>query len=187
MIKADRAELCHSVVFWTWSHHIHPCFRCFRTGRPNCNMKEFQSVSALAPQDSVACVAACRKAEVQVAIANRRQLETLLGHMANDKRKDGVGGRALMADIAAFGLQKEGSLEPSLSNPDIGGIDVRRDFPFDLMFLRHLQVWRHTEFRSFTDRRACRWPCWSLTRCTRCTLVCSLYGLLIVCGPQLFE
>ena len=39
-----------------------------------------------------------------------------------------------MAD--AFGMQKADILEASLSNPDVGGIDVRRDFPFSLPFWR---------------------------------------------------
>ena len=87
-------------------------------------MKEFQGVSALgtswAPKDSVAY-------EVQVAIVTRMQLGTLLGHLADDKRHDGFGGRAVMADIAAFGLQKEDRLEPSPSartlNSDLSQID----------------------------------------------------------------
>ena len=47
MVKADWAEFCHSIGFWSWSHHAHPWFRCFFSGGPEGNVREMSKTSPL--------------------------------------------------------------------------------------------------------------------------------------------
>jgi hypothetical protein len=139
-IKADWAEFCHTVGFWQWSHHGHPCFKCFCTGGPLGNIARFSDVSVLdlpwTPKDAAAYELACQTAEIRVVVASAALLAQLLGHLQYDKRKKGSQGRSLMADLPALRLAKGDRLEPDSTCPDVGAIDFRTDFPISLVFWR---------------------------------------------------
>ena len=95
--------------------------------------------SRLAPgtqKNKAAYAAACTSAERRVTVASKVQLDELLGHMVYDKRTSGFAGRAVMPDFGPLGLERGDRLGPSPLCPDIGGLDRRVDFPFDLVFWR---------------------------------------------------
>ena len=86
-------------------------------------------------KDDAQYEAECAAHEVVAMVYSEPQLQTLLGSLAYDKRKQGAG-RTLQIDLPALGLLRNDRLDPSPLLPNVGDLDARRDFPFRLVFWR---------------------------------------------------
>jgi hypothetical protein len=140
IMKGDWAEFAGTFCFRTWSHHMHPCFRCQATGGPDGSMRNHCGLSVLdSPWESMDMTKieqACSACEITVVVSNAYELSLIAGNLHYDRRRAGSHGRALTCDLFRFGLQKGDRLEPSATVPDIGAVDTRGDFPFELVFWR---------------------------------------------------
>ena len=141
MVKADWAEYASTMSFRTWQHHQHPCFLCFAKGGDGGDLQNFQGCSVRSlewrAKDQDSYNAECAAHEVRVTIPSLHVLSDLVGRLHYDKKKAGYQGRVLMSDCTLLGLRKGCTLEPSFLSFDVGSIDARRDFPFDLWFWQH--------------------------------------------------
>ena len=136
--KGDWAELGTTAGFPSWMDGFRPCFGC---NAPLENLHDPQSsMHALtwlvnSEQDYFS---ACSRCEKIVTLRNKQDVDAIVSILRYDRRKHGVHGRALVAGIVIQGVQLlvNDRLEPSLGLPDIGALEHRTEFPFQIIFWR---------------------------------------------------
>jgi len=135
-LKADWAEYAHTLGFFTWSSKRRPCVFCDCNGQPWVTSTGFDAISwpwnlTSFEQYKAACVVC----ERWVNIRTKAELDLVRGLLFFDKRKAGVRGRCLQADIADLGLLKGDRLEVHLGMPDVCGLEALQA-PCRLLFWR---------------------------------------------------
>ena len=132
VIKGDWSEFASTLGFRS------PGFKCDATGGPTGSLRSSEGLSAIQEPGKAKTFEdwdeACRKAEIHVRVANKTELDVLVGQLEFDKRTDGSRGRAMVCDNATHNLKKGDRLDPCLDHPDVANVDACANFPIILIF-----------------------------------------------------
>ena len=114
-LRADWAEIAHTMAVPQWSSHSQPCFLC-RASHTDVYSKVaecgYQHV-AWALKDVDAYDAACKACEIQVGPLTDDDWNRLKGMLASDHKKDGARGLALQDNFPKYALKRGDRLEPT--------------------------------------------------------------------------
>ena len=136
-LRADWAEVAHTMAVPQWASHSHPCFLCVARHDnvygllPECNHEQMPWQSKTA-QTTEAATAACEVLVEPLAWQDWRELQRLLVH---DMRKDGGRGLCLRAPYRPLGLLRGDRLEPTATMPDVD-MFLAGDPPASALFWR---------------------------------------------------
>jgi len=118
-IKADWAEVVHSLGFPSWQDASSPCPFCFCSSAEMYLTRGFSPVSCPCPPKKLDdYLEACERCEVRstLSAADLRRLRPLLAY---ERRAGRPRGRVLQADVPELGLLKGDRLAPTILEPDI--------------------------------------------------------------------